>query len=114
MYKIKKIFKKAVILLNFYKPTSYRWKIKFHYTKEPKTIDILWTKVDTIGFINVPVDIISAGILTPLGLQMKQLEETPHFKLVKDLIENKDDSESRAKYYNYINTFFPDNDTEYE
>jgi len=114
MYKANKLFKRFLNWLILNSPRGFVWRKKFGYVKEPKVVDILWTKVDTIGFIRVPIDILCAGILTQTGLQMKRLEETPHYQWIKDLIEDRNDSESRAKYHDYIKTFFPDNNTDYE
>lgn len=114
MYTIKRLLKKLFLWLHFYSHNSLLWKRRFSYTKEPKTVDILWTHIDTLGFIIVPIDILCAGILTPSGLRMNQLEDTPQYKFIKDIIEQNGNSDSRAQYQYYIKTFFPDNNTEQE
>ncbi len=89
---------------------SPAWKKKFNYKREPKILDVGWGKVNTIGSIIIPIDALYARIWIIDSLKIKPLEKTPHYRWIKDILEHKDDSLSRAAYYEYSKTFFPEED----
>lgn len=91
-------------------PSSLVWRKKFHYTREPRVIDITWQKVYTTGVIVVPIDNIYGRIRTSKGLKITPIKDTPHYQWINDIISGADDSISRAAYYNYSKKFFPEED----
>lgn len=106
--KIKQLFKKK----NFLTLNSLKWRKKFNYKKVYKEINIGSKKINTIGIVTIPVDILRARIFTPTGLKIKMIEETPHYLWIKNIIKNEDDLYSRNKYREYLKNFFPEEDEE--
>jgi 2-polyprenyl-3-methyl-5-hydroxy-6-metoxy-1,4-benzoquinol methylase len=83
------------------------WKKKFSFVPEIKGMDMIWQKVPTVGFVTVPLENLLARIWTKSGIKEIPIEETPHHKWIKDIIENRDDSNSQTIYRQYIKTYFP-------
>jgi|SRR3989344_1825742 len=96
----------------FYTIDSFIWRHKYNFINQPKTVDIVWAKVNTIGTITVSLEIMRALLHTNKGLRIMALENTPHYKWIKDIISGKDDFISRSLYYDYIKNFFPNENTE--
>jgi hypothetical protein len=73
---LKNIWKKTKQLLKliFYPIYSISaWKKTFGYVYEPKSIDIIWRKILTTGFITVPMESIYAKIWTEKGLKKHRI-----------------------------------------
>ena len=84
---------------------EYLWKKKFDYKPDPKTIDIIWTRVNTHGIITAPVKILLPAIYTKNGNIRVPLEQTPHYLWIKDLVDGNDDSFSKENYRKYLEAF---------
>lgn len=88
------------------------WRRKFGYKRDSETIDVGYGTVFTHGVIQVPLNVLRAPIHTPTGIRLMPIEETPHYQWIKALIEGNDDAYSRSKYREYVETFFPEEDTD--
>ena len=87
---------------------EYLWKRKFGYTPKFETTDIKWTVVNTHGLITVPLEMLRPSIHTERGNIRVPVEQTPHYAWIKDLVDGKDDTLSRAKYRSYIENYHSD------
>ena len=111
-----KLWRKVKILLlylgNVLFLNELRWKRRFSYKFEPKAIDARWSSIDTHGLIQVPLDILLAPINTSGGKTLVAIEQTPHYRLVKSMIDGKDDKESINRYRDYLITYYSKEDAE--
>jgi hypothetical protein len=81
------------------------WKILFGYKKLPMEINIGWNIVRTSAKIRVPIELIRAGTETKDGIKSLRLEETPHYKSIKPLIENNHIPSDDLEYENYMRAY---------
>jgi hypothetical protein len=102
-----KYIKKTIETIRLFFRNDSIWKKKFSFVSEHKEMDMIWQKVHTMGFVTVPLKNLLARIWTKSGIKEIPIEETPHYAWIKDIIENKDDSNSRTIYYQYVKTYFP-------
>lgn len=86
------------------------WRRQFSYKHDPQTVDVGWGTIRTSGVIQVPLHVLRAPIVTPMGTRLMAVEETPHYHWIKALIEGDDDAYSRDKYREYLETFYPEVD----
>jgi len=84
------------------------WKFSFHYKKDAQIVDVRWRTVETIGVIDAPIDLIFAPICTEKGNQLMHIENTPHYRWIKDLIEGKVNDLNKNEYFQYNRQYFPD------
>lgn len=87
------------------------WRQKFGYESDPQTINVRWAIVYTHGVINVPLNILRAPIVTPTGIQLMPIEDTPHYPWIKSLVEGSEDVYLRDKYRSYLEAYYPEEDT---
>ena len=91
-------------------PRENIWKEKLGFTPEERIIDTGWNKAHTFGYITVPANMIYGRIRTKNGLKIIPLENTPHYKWIKNIINNEDAAVPGKEYYEYSKIFFPDED----
>jgi len=88
------------------------WKILFNYQKKAMLIDIGWNTVKTSAIICVPIEFIRAGIETKEGIKSLRLEETPHYKYIKSIIDNTNIESEYLDYEYYMKTYQKGRNTE--
>jgi glycosyltransferase involved in cell wall biosynthesis len=89
------------------------WKRRYGFRPELQDFDLGFGRIGTFGIIRVPVDLLRSPILTEGGWNVTRLENTPHYGWIKDLAEERDDTDSRRAYRAYLEKFHPDEDIEY-
>ncbi len=87
------------------------WHQKFGYKHDPMTIDTRWSLVNTDGVIRVPLNLVRAPIHTIEGIRFVPVEETPHCKWIRSLVMGSDDACLRDKYREYLEAYYPEEDT---
>jgi len=87
---------------------NFSWPKEFNFKPEKVIVDVRWGKVDTYGIIRVPLNQIYAPLVTPTGNRLFKIEETPHYQWIKALVDGRNDRFVRAKYKEYIQTYFPE------
>ena len=86
------------------------WKAEFSFTPEHAVVDLGFGTIGTIGTIRVPLELLRSPILSHAGWRVVALEETPHFRWIRDLIDRRDDADSKDAYQRYLRLFHPDED----
>jgi hypothetical protein len=89
------------------------WKRRYGFRPEFQDFDLGFGRIDTFGIIRVPVDLLRSPILTESGWKVTRLESTPHYRWIRDLADERDDTDSRREYRTYLERFHPDEDIEY-
>jgi len=88
------------------------WHHFFDYRKLSRTVDTGWCVANIVGSARVPIDLLRARIRTPKGIQIRCIEDTPHYEWIHCLVEGREQPGSAEKYKEYIQTYEPDWDVE--
>jgi len=86
------------------------WRDRFDFQRDPKTIDVGWSEVRTIGRIRAPLDVLRLILIAPGGKCLARAEETPHYELIRSLSENHPDSWGFEEYCKYFRNSYPEQD----
>jgi hypothetical protein len=89
-----------------------RWMKDMAFKPERATVDLGFTTADTFGEIAAPVELLRSPIMTPVGVKVVRLDETPHYLWIKRLIDRTNDEEARDAYRTYLELYHPDDDVE--
>jgi hypothetical protein len=91
---------------------AYDWGRTFNFNSEHATVDIGYGNVPTIGIMSIPMSMLRSPIMTLTGFKVVTLEETPHYPWISDLVEGRDDADTRRDYRRYLGLYHLEDDAD--
>lgn len=83
-------------------------KLNYNFTFENKRLQTGYGKVFTKGKIKVPIKELVANIWTESGCRATTIENTPHYRWIKDLLEVNESQKTQDNYHKYLSLYYPE------